>query len=148
MCTLCWVMGTVTQTMRRSNRLTHSLSFSSCIYHIMEGSDPENVSDAGINERVIARRFSQHSRQVFFGKTTVGYNNYIRMIPHEEKASGHPVTPRFDPTVSKRSATIEIRCWRRALHRWDSEIVDNFPPSVTYVAQPPTLPFVHQPYAL
>ena len=48
----------------------------------------------------------QRQKQIGFGKSTLGYKNYIRLVPKEQRESQnekHPVTPRANQKCSKRA---------------------------------------------
>lgn len=72
------------------------------------------------------RRLEQRLKQIAFGKSTIGYQNYVRILPHDERDPTdphHPVTPCFYDSCSKRMWDANLRRWRRALHYWDPEAV-------------------------
>ena len=67
------------------------------------------------------RRLSQRRKEIAYGKNTLGYERYLRMVPKEKRRHprDHPPTP--DPTrkYSKRQFDGIVRAWRRKLHDWD-----------------------------
>ena len=67
------------------------------------------------------RRLSQRHKEIAYGKNTLGYERYLRMVPKEKRRHprDHPPTP--DPTrkYSKRQFDGIVRAWRRKLHDWD-----------------------------
>lgn len=70
-----------------------------------------------------AHRIQQRQKQILFGKVTDGYRQYVRCVPHKLRDSNntrHPVTPRIDQLVSKRTWDNLVGAWRRALHEWDA----------------------------
>lgn len=68
----------------------------------------------------LQRQRRQYDKQVYFGKCTTGYKNYMAAVPvGSRNPSLHPMTPRFDATESKRTRDANIKSWRRALHEWD-----------------------------
>lgn len=72
------------------------------------------------------RRMEQRLKQIAYGKTTVGYQNYVRLVPHHTRNPDdpdHPVTPRFYDSCSKRLWDKTLKNWRRNLHNWDPDIV-------------------------
>eukprot|EP01083_Nonionella_stella_P060682 158342_1 len=65
-------------------------------------------------------------RQLQLGKSTVGYQNFRRVVPHHLHVHGtleRPSTPKAHRLNSKRAWDVLIRRWRRALHEFD-DIVD------------------------
>lgn len=72
------------------------------------------------------RRMEQRLKQIAYGKSTPGYQNYVRLLPHDKRDPSnpnHPVTPRFYDACSKRSWDACVRKWRRDLHYWDSNAI-------------------------
>ena len=70
-------------------------------------------------------RVMQRIRELELGKDTVGYRNYIRKVPVDQRIPGiHPQTP--DPTepLTKRTWDAKNRAWRRALHLYDNDFHD------------------------
>ena len=71
-----------------------------------------------------AQAIAKRTQQVDFGKNTVGYANYVRLVPKHARQKGiediYPTTP--DPTrpLSKRRFDGVVRAWRRRLHKWDT----------------------------
>ena len=67
------------------------------------------------------RRLSPRRKEIAYGKNTLGYERYLRMVPKEKRRHprDHPPTP--DPTrkYSKRQFDGIVRAWRRKLHDWD-----------------------------
>lgn len=67
------------------------------------------------------RRLSQRRKEIGYGKNTLGYERYLKLVPKEARRHPreHPPTP--DPTgkYSKRQFDGMIRAWRRRLHDWD-----------------------------
>ena len=76
---------------------------------------------------VLERRYRQRLKQIGFGKSTEGYQNYLNLVPYEERdpsnPTDHPVTPPALEPCSKRSWDAQLRRWRRNLHRWDNNRV-------------------------
>lgn len=69
-------------------------------------------------------RAERREQQLDLGKGTVGYRNYIRAVPREQRDPCNPLhvnTPRADSDVyvSKRHWDHLVRVWRRAIHLWD-----------------------------
>ena len=72
----------------------------------------------------LEHRLKQREKQLKLGRVTIGYRNYRLLVPFHDRQQGnpdHPTTP--DPTTdcSKRQWDNLISCWRRDLHRWDTE---------------------------
>ena len=68
-------------------------------------------------------------KQIDFGKNTVGYDNYLRHVPKDQRdpsksLTEHPVTPNKYAVTSKRAFDGIVRKWRRLLHRWDDAAPD------------------------
>eukprot|EP01065_Artemidia_motanka_P029204 TRINITY_DN3528_c1_g1_i1.p1 TRINITY_DN3528_c1_g1~~TRINITY_DN3528_c1_g1_i1.p1 ORF type:complete len:637 (+),score=248.44 TRINITY_DN3528_c1_g1_i1:156-1913(+) len=77
--------------------------------------------DEGGEERD-GHRVQQREKQIMFGKVTVGYRNYVAVVPREDRQVGnehHPTTPRVNQICSKRNWDCQVGVWRRALHLWD-----------------------------
>ena len=83
-------------------------------------------SYAGESKETDARRLEQRQKQIDYGKNTVGYERYCRLVPKKKRRrelieTEHPVTPDIQRGVSKRTFDAWIRRWRTQLHRWDGE---------------------------
>lgn len=98
-----------------------------------------DTSEDEVRARLGDRRLWQRMKQIAYGKSTPGYANYTRLVPHAARdlyggPPDFPVTPRLTEPVSKRLWDRNQRNWRRDLHRWD-------PPAAaddTDAAAPPT----------
>lgn len=66
-----------------------------------------------------ARRLSQRRKEIGYGKNTLGYDRYRKMVPKEKRKRGDPQTPDVTVKVSKRQFDGIVRAWRRKLHDWD-----------------------------
>ncbi|GAB5368791.1 hypothetical protein AAMO2058_001350000 [Amorphochlora amoebiformis] len=71
------------------------------------------------------RRLATRQKQIDFGKNTLAYDNYTRLVPRRsrrisERLGAHPVTPKKTQICSKRSWDGQVRKWRRLLHGWDN----------------------------
>jgi hypothetical protein len=62
------------------------------------------------------RRFCQREKQVMVGKGTRGYQEYIKMIPKEQRTARDPSTPRVAEQCSKRAFDGRLKQWRILLH--------------------------------
>jgi len=66
-------------------------------------------------------RLSQRQKQIDYGKNTVGYENFIKLIPKDKRLKEHPRTPDKYQVCSKRAWDGQVRKWRRQLHAYDPE---------------------------
>lgn len=82
-------------------------------------SSDEDVKRRRVTTETDPRRLSQRRKEISYGKNTLGYDRYTRLVPKARRKPGHPRTP--DPTlkVSKRQFDGLVRAWRRKLHDWD-----------------------------
>ncbi|KXS18886.1 hypothetical protein M427DRAFT_29346 [Gonapodya prolifera JEL478] len=67
----------------------------------------------------IDRKLEQRLKQIGYGKNTIGYFRYTRLVPRESRRKGDPQTPDKDFECSKRCWDGLVRAWRRRLHAWD-----------------------------
>jgi hypothetical protein len=70
-------------------------------------------------------RLEQRQRQIDFGKNTLGYVNYLKQVPKNQRKTGDPRTPDPRRECSKRSFDGLIRSWRRKLHAYDPSKADD-----------------------
>lgn len=103
--------------------------------------------DRELDKSVIARR----QKQVDYGKNTIGYQNYVAMVPKAKRAKNDPRTPDKFAKYSRRSVhdtdggrhhecvlawtnlvvfvcrswDMQIKKWRQALHQYDDD-ADSF----------------------
>eukprot|EP00667_Euglena_gracilis_P015746 EG_transcript_16395 len=80
---------------------------------------PDGI-EGGVESDV--HKIEQRLKQIGYGKSTKGYKNYLRLVPMEKREPDHeehPSTPRADQKCSKRSWDMQLKNWRRLLHRWD-----------------------------
>jgi histone RNA hairpin-binding protein len=67
-----------------------------------------------------ARRVSQRLKQIEFGKSTLGYDAYRRLVPLAKRVPGRdPVTPDAHSAMPKRAFDAARKAWRRQLHTYD-----------------------------
>lgn len=71
------------------------------------------------------RKIAQRMKQIEYGKNTLGYQNYIKLVPkHKRKLHGKdrdPQTPDAKAKSSKRTFDGQVKAWRRQLHEWDPQ---------------------------
>mmetsp|Transcript_17358 Transcript_17358/g.22572 ORF Transcript_17358/g.22572 Transcript_17358/m.22572 type:complete len:229 (+) Transcript_17358:40-726(+) len=65
------------------------------------------------------RRLTQRRKDIQYGKNTLGYERYIRMVPKNERKRSDPMTPDIEMKASKRQFDGIVKAWRRRLHEWD-----------------------------
>jgi hypothetical protein len=83
-------------------------------WQITESVQLTRTSDATQEEW--ERRFCQREKQVMVGKGTRGYQEYLQMIPKDQRAPRDPVTPRVAEQCSKRAFDGRLKQWRILLH--------------------------------
>ncbi|KAG5672586.1 hypothetical protein PVAND_002702 [Polypedilum vanderplanki] len=66
----------------------------------------------------------RRQKQIDYGKNTVGYENYIRKVPKDERKQGDPKTPPRHLKYSRRAWEGLIKSWRKKLHSYDDEAED------------------------
>ncbi|KAG8460459.1 hypothetical protein KFE25_013109 [Diacronema lutheri] len=64
-------------------------------------------------------KLSQRLKQVEYGYNTLGYTNYLKAVPKQQRTAAQPRTPDRTKVMSKRAWEGLIRKWRRELHKWD-----------------------------
>lgn len=62
---------------------------------------------------------SRRQKQIDFGKNTVGYDAYRKVVPKYKRETGQPRTPPMHLKYSRRAWDGLIKVWRRKLHDWD-----------------------------
>lgn len=72
------------------------------------------------DQQMLERR----QKQIDFGKNTVGYDNYISMVPKMERTREHPKTPPMHLKYSRRAWDGLVKKWRIQLHEWDPEVLE------------------------
>lgn len=65
------------------------------------------------------RRLEQRQKQIEYGKNTIGYKVYTKVIKKENRKKTDPWTPDKYTKCSKRCWDGMVRTWRRQLHSWD-----------------------------
>ena len=61
----------------------------------------------------------RRQKQIDYGKNTIGYQNYITLIPKEKRGKKDPHTPNKFGKFARRSFDSMIRVWRMKLHAYD-----------------------------
>jgi len=65
-------------------------------------------------------QISKRSQKLRKGKETLGYINYLKVIPKRKRLIGkHQWTPDPKRRISQRRFEGKVRSWRRFLHQWD-----------------------------
>lgn len=77
--------------------------------------DKDQETEFETDPVVLARR----QKQIDYGKNTVGYDRYRRLVPKERRHRKHPSTPPINKKYSRRAWDGLIRVWRQRLHFWD-----------------------------
>ena len=67
------------------------------------------------DQAVVHRR----QKQIDYGKNTIGYRNYCRLVPKASRGKKHLHTPDKYLKYSRRSWDQQIRMWRLKIHEWD-----------------------------
>eukprot|EP01113_Clastostelium_recurvatum_P017831 TRINITY_DN21046_c0_g1_i1.p1 TRINITY_DN21046_c0_g1~~TRINITY_DN21046_c0_g1_i1.p1 ORF type:complete len:425 (+),score=86.64 TRINITY_DN21046_c0_g1_i1:268-1542(+) len=73
----------------------------------------------GIYRETDSKRLGNRQKQIEYGKSTVGYKNYLDTVPRSKRTREDPKTPNRHQICSKRSWDGQIRKWRRLLHKFD-----------------------------
>jgi len=85
------------------------------------GDEASDKAKVVIDPDVLTRR----SKQIQYGKNTLGYENYIKTTPKEARDKDDPRTPNKYAVYSRRSWDQQIKIWKRALHKFDPHSSDN-----------------------
>ena len=73
-----------------------------------------------IGSPLYVKRLEYRTRQIDIGKKTVSYQNYVTLIPKQNRTDDDPKTPRITIKSSKRSFDGLVHRWRYLLHRYDT----------------------------
>lgn len=63
----------------------------------------------------------RRQKQIDYGKNTLGYENYMRQVPREQRTKEHPKTPPKHIKYSRRAWDGLVRVWRKKLHCFDPD---------------------------
>lgn len=63
----------------------------------------------------------RRQKQIDYGKNTLGYENYTRQVPREQRTRDHPKTPPKHIKYSRRAWDGLVRVWRKKLHCFDPD---------------------------
>lgn len=67
------------------------------------------------DKETLARR----QKQIEYGKNTLGYQRYSKLVPRETREKRHPKTPPRHLRYSRRAWDGLVKVWRQKLHFWD-----------------------------
>lgn len=96
-------------------------------YDKMEASTSSKSSDSSSPHRKQRRRemetdqevLSRRQKQIDYGKNTIGYDNYMKLIPRNKRSNNDPLTPNKHIKYSRRAWDGLIKQWRLRLHKYD-----------------------------
>lgn len=81
----------------------------------------ESSSSSTVEFETDPETLGRRQKQVDFGKNTLGYDNYSRLVPKNERKPGNPRTPPKNVKYSRRAWDGLIKVWRKKLHEWDDQ---------------------------
>ncbi|CAH1783462.1 unnamed protein product [Owenia fusiformis] len=99
------------QVKQEFNRYRRRLQLSEC-----EELEKQEVKREKETDKVLIAKREKH---ISYGKNTVGYENYVKLVPFGMRTRDHPKTPNKYRKCSRRSWDTQIKIWRRALHFYD-----------------------------
>ncbi|XP_032517611.2 histone RNA hairpin-binding protein [Danaus plexippus] len=68
----------------------------------------------------------RRQKQIDYGKNTVGYHNYVKQVPIDQRTKDHPKTPDKYTKYSRRSWDMLIKLWRKKLHEYDTDVKQEY----------------------
>ena len=82
------------------------------------------------------RKIEQRLKQVQYGYNTAGYDRYLQLVPKTLRGdyNTHPRTPDAYLLQSKRQWDGRVQKWRRELHKWDPEGINDASAAVATIA--------------
>ncbi|KAM3965308.1 stem-loop binding protein [Aphomia sociella] len=80
------------------------------------GKPPRKLIELETDSSILQRR----QKQIDYGKNTVGYYNYMKLVPVDQRTKDHPKTPDKFVKYSRRSWDTLIKMWRIKLHEYDT----------------------------
>lgn len=63
----------------------------------------------------------RRQKQIDYGKNTLGYENYLKQVPRDQRTNDHPKTPPKHIKYSRRAWDGVVRVWRKQLHCFDPD---------------------------
>lgn len=63
----------------------------------------------------------RRQKQVDYGKNTLGYENYLKQVPRDQRTKDHPKTPPKHIKYSRRAWDGVVKVWRKQLHCYDPD---------------------------
>eukprot|EP00116_Pleurobrachia_bachei_P004719 sb/3464981/ len=75
-----------------------------------------SVQDKELTEKQKVSR----EKDIVYGKVTVGYQNYKKIVPKSARRKQDPETPKKNKPYSTRSWFSQIKAWKQSLHQWDT----------------------------
>ncbi|KAK8810471.1 hypothetical protein WA158_007046 [Blastocystis sp. Blastoise] len=79
-------------------------------------------------------RIAQRTKQIQFGKNTLGYDRYCMKIEKHKRTKTDIWTPDVNEPISKRRFDGKIRKWRRELHDYDPKTPEEIEEVQQYLA--------------
>lgn len=70
------------------------------------------------------KRLLSREKQIQYGKATLGYSEYLRLVPLKNRSPTQPRTPNKNLECSKRCWDGLVARWRRQLHAFDPVLKD------------------------
>jgi len=74
-----------------------------------------------VDKTIIERR----QKDIDYGKNTMGYQNYVELVPKEKREKSDPRTPEKFIKYSRRSWDQQVKLWRLKLHAYDPNDGEN-----------------------